>query len=318
MARSLEEIQNDINAALAASKGEWTPELNALVAERNAAEKAVAEGEVELPYKFGTPVGGTSINEYRSGYEKPDYSLGDVEYRASMDRYVKDDPLALLALNEIERLTGGDYGHVIKAVTQREAQTPMEKVFIQDHPYLSGIYGTNLRGFYSPATALSNPTPLPQILVNTTDRIDQFGPAYDRRDVPAKTLPDDPSFFEKLMRIVGVMNEPVPPKKSLSQMREEGSMPTAEGMDYLRRLQGTGKTTRHELDHLGFDVLRALGYDIQPENEDEGYHEHKHYTDALDEDSELGEKGLNYAELARQELIRRRGYAQGGIVSIER
>ena len=56
----------------------------------------------------------------------------------------------------------------------------------------------------------------------------------------------------------------------------------------------------------------------QPENEDEGYHEHKHYTDALDEDSELGEKGLNYAELARQELIRRRGYAQGGIASIRK
>ena len=32
MARSQEEIQNDINAALAASKGEWTSELNALAA----------------------------------------------------------------------------------------------------------------------------------------------------------------------------------------------------------------------------------------------------------------------------------------------
>ena len=62
MARSLEEIQNDINAALAASGGEWTPELNALVAEKKAAEKEVAEGEVELPYKFGTPTGGTSTN----------------------------------------------------------------------------------------------------------------------------------------------------------------------------------------------------------------------------------------------------------------
>jgi hypothetical protein len=120
------------------------------------------------------------------------------------------------------------------------------------------------------------------------------------------------------MRIIGVMDKPVPPKKSLSQLREEGSMPTAADMERLRRDQGTGLTTRHELDHLGFDVLRALGHSVQPENEDEGDHEHEHYTDALDEDSELGEKGLNYAELARQELIRRRGYAQGGIASIRK
>ena len=103
-------------------------------------------------------------------------------------------------------------------------------------------------------------------------------------------------------------------------MREDGSMPTAEGMDYLRRLQGTGLTTRHELDHLGFDVLRALGEDIKSKEPKyyQGDHEHEHYTDALDEDSELGEKGLNYAELARQELKNRRGYAQGGIASIRK
>jgi hypothetical protein len=301
MARSLQEIQNDINAALAASGGEWTPELNALVAERKAAEKEVKPSQTRTL----TPA--------------PAYSLGDVEYRASMDRYVKDDPLALLALNEIERLTGGDYGQVIKAVTQREAQTPVEKALIKDHAYLPGIYDTNLRGIYSPVTSPDNPTGLPQILVNTIDYIDQFGADYDKRNVPAKAPPpDDPSFFERLMRIIGVMDKPVPPKKSLSQLREEGSMPTAADMERLRRDQGTGLTTRHELDHLGFDVLRALGHSVQPENEDEGDHEHEHYTDALDEDSELGEKGLNYAELARQELIRRRGYAQGGIASIRK
>ena len=67
-------------------------------------------------------------------------------------------------------------------------------------------------------------------------------------------------------------------------------------------------------------MLRALGYDIKNEEPKyyQGEHEHKHYTAPLDEKSELGEKGLDYAELARKELKNRRGYAQGGIASIRK
>ena len=313
--------------AFAAARAAGLPEFeyNGKRFTTDLAKETVAEGEVELPYDFGTPVRGTSTNP------APNYSLGDVEYRASMDPFVKDDPMALLALNEIERLTGGDYGQIIKAVTRPDSPFVVDKNFMDYYTKRglnptgkTSIYDTMTRGVYSPVTSKTNPTGLPQILVNTTDWIDKYGAFYDKRDVPDKDAPSSQhpldSFFEKLMRIIGVMDKPAPYKKSLSQMREEGSMPTVEDMDYLRRGQGTGLTTRHELDHLGFDVLRALGHDIKSKEPKyyQGDHEHEHYTDALDEDSELGEEGLNYAELARQELIRRRGYAQGGIASIRK
>tara|TARA_R100001594_G_scaffold1002_1_gene4077 strand:- start:5542 stop:6465 length:924 start_codon:yes stop_codon:yes gene_type:complete len=296
---------------------------------------ARAAGLPEFEYngkRFTTDLAGETKKEVKPSQTRtltpaPDYSLGDVEYRWGIDPSVRDDPLALLALNEIERLTGGDYGQVIKAVTRPDSPFVVDKNFIRDKYTKRGlnptgktsIYDTMTRGVYSPVTSKTNPTGLPQILVNTTDWIDKFGAKYDKRDVPDKDA-DDPSFFERLMRIIGMMDKPVLPKKSLSQLREEGSMPTVEDMDYLRRGQGTGLTTRHELDHFGFDVLRALGHDIKSKEPKyyQGDHEHEHYTDALDEESELGEKGLNYAELARKELIRRRGYAQGGIASIRK
>jgi len=366
MARSLQEIQNDINAAYAASEGKWTSELNALVAEKKAAEK------------------GAKPSQTRTLTPAPDYSLGDVEYRWGIDPYVKDDPLALLALNEIERLTGGDYGQIIKAVTRPNSPFEIEKRVL-DKKGVPSIYGTSWQGFYAPEGTKVNPAGnLPQIAVNTTDFIDEGTPGFfpdayyldtletsvpeniydrlvdaselDKRNIPPKdeltpapqypvSVPDEESFFNKIRSYLAetpagglfgvtkpnqgdeyyVPNMEIPPteKKSLLQKRrEDGSMPTAEDMELLKTIQGTGRTTRHELDHFGFDVLRALGYDIEPENESRGYHEHKHYTDPLDEEPiygyKLGDLGNKYAELARKELKNRRGYAQGGIASIRK
>ena len=112
MARSLQEIQNDINAALAASGGEWTPELNALVAERG------STGGVEEIIEETGPTKEERIQqaaqEYKDNYTNR--SLADVEFRADIDPIISGIPPALLKYQDIERKTGGDVGELIKVI----------------------------------------------------------------------------------------------------------------------------------------------------------------------------------------------------------
>ena len=55
-----------------------------------------------------------------SPFRSKPYSLGDIEYRAEMQKFLKDDFVSQLAMRRIEQLTGGDYGQVLKYILPRK------------------------------------------------------------------------------------------------------------------------------------------------------------------------------------------------------
>ena len=52
-------------------------------------------------------------------------ALGDVEFRADIDKYVNTSPRAILALHDIEKRTGGDYGQLIDFNAFQDADKDM-------------------------------------------------------------------------------------------------------------------------------------------------------------------------------------------------
>jgi len=273
-----------------------------------------------------------------SPYNKP-YSLGDIEYLAYLKNLAQrrvpgeGSSLTELAIDEIERDTGGDFGKTIKMVTSDEAPSKAEKDFVGYMKYLSSvgaaeipddfksIYGTNLRGTFFPKSSderkvYKSKTDEPKILVQDLDKIEKFGAKYDKRDI------DSRNFFEKFKALFGYDRDDF----SLSEEREEGTFPTAEDMEKLKMIQGMERTKGEELDHYAINLLRNLGY-TTPESIDrlgskrtggeEGFlgsiNDLRRGKALSSEDKDTLNK---LQELSAKELKKRRGYKQGGLVAM--
>ena len=76
--------------------------------------------------------------------------LGDVEFRADIDKYVNTSPRAILALHDIEKRTGGDYGQLIDFNAFQDADKGMGEhgnlgsynwrpIGVLNNEYLQGI-----------------------------------------------------------------------------------------------------------------------------------------------------------------------------------
>jgi len=272
-----------------------------------------------------------------SPYNKP-YSLGDVEYLAFLKNLARrrvpgeGSSLTELAIDDIERETGGDFGKYIQMVTSDKAPSKAEKDFVGYMKYLSSvgaaeipddfksIYGTNLRGTFFPKSSderkvYKSKTDEPQILVQDLDKIEKFGAKYDKRDI------DSRSFFEKLKEIFGIERD-----FDLEKERMEGDFPTKEEMEKLKMMQGMERTKGEELDHYAINLLRNLGYKT-PEAIDrlgskrtggeEGFlgsiNDLRRGKALSSEDKDTLNK---LQELAAKELKKRRGYKQGGLVAM--
>ena len=248
-------------------------------------------------------------------YSNP-YSLGDVEYLAYLRNIAGDSKKTELAIDDIERETRGDFGKVIKEITE-EGQLP-EK-------YLKGyskkkFYGTTRRGAFYPKQEGIDRT----ILVNRTDYRDKFGAKYDKRDI------DSRSFFEKLKGIFGYGRDDF----NLKEEIEKGTSPTKEAMELLQQHQGAETTTRHELDHYFFDLMRRLGYKFPDKDLADPKKDYEEAfvtdTDRVLPKEKFGEgKNPKYylpeyynkinkllEEMADKELKKRRGYKEGGLLEM--
>ena len=244
-------------------------------------------------------------------YSNP-YSLGDVEYLAYLRNIAGDSKKTELAIDDIERETRGDFGKVIKELTGK-GQIP-ENINTRMR------YGKSVRGAFLPKQKNIDRT----ILVNRTDYRDKFGAKYDKRDI------DSRSFFEKLKGMFGYGRDDF----NLKEEIEKGTFPTKEAMELLQQHQGAETTTRHELDHYFFDLMRRLGYKFPDKDLADPK---KDYEEAFVTDTDRvlpkekfgeGKKPKYYLpeyynkinklleEMADKELKNRRGYKQGGLVDM--
>jgi len=76
--------------------------------------------ELRVPAPLAKPLELMTIDEKKAMVENYKRTvpyhhrgLGDVEFRADIDKYVNTSPRAILALHDIEKRTGGDYGQLI-------------------------------------------------------------------------------------------------------------------------------------------------------------------------------------------------------------
>ena len=268
-------------------------------------------------------------------YNKP-YSLGDIEYLAflknlAQKRIPGGSKLTELAIDDIERETGGDFGKYIQMVTSRAAPSRAEQDFVE---YLkkvgimpqsmSSIYGTNYRGAFFPKASdkrkvYKSQTEEPQILVQDLDQYEIQGEKYNKSDI------DSRDFFEKLKGIFGYSRDDF----SLAEEREKGTFPTDEEMKMIKRLQGMATTKGEELDHYAIHLLRNLGYETpesidrlgdKGEGGEEGYLGEINkllYSKNKDELSKKDRNTLKELEkIAGKELKKRRGYKEGGVVNM--
>ena len=244
-------------------------------------------------------------------YNKP-YSLGDVEYLAYLKNLAKGSKKTELAIDEIERETRGDFGKVIKELTGK-GQIP-ENINTRMR------YGKSVRGAFLPKQKNIDRT----ILVNLTDYRDMYGSKYDKRDKDSRT------FMEKLKGLFGYSRDDF----DLEEERAKGTFPTKEAMDLLQEHQEAEMTTRHELDHYFFDLMRRLGYKFPDKDLDDPK---KGFEEAFvtDTDNVLPKEKFGYGtgakyylpeyynkinelleEMADKELKKRRGFKEGGVVNM--
>ena len=283
-------------------------------------------------------------------YNKP-YSLGDVEYRAEMQKYLKDDPTAQIAMRRIEQLTGGDYGQVIKYILPRkegvdksESEQRLEdvlrKVFSKRGQKLKSASGTNLAGLYLPRESqkvdytgpVSQSETLPEIFVQRPNVFDQkvIDSMLTNRlaeDVEKESLKVGkdfkPGYFERLLEKLGIKDV----DRSLERRREEGTMPTEEDIKQAKETMPFERTTRHELDHFGLDLLRALGYKLPYIDNVSKEEQFVGMLDELleapgykNEPSKVTKFGYELKDqidaMAKDALKKERGYKQGGLVAM--
>ena len=296
------------------------------------------------------------------GGSKP-YSLGDVEYRADMQKYLKDDPTAQLAMRRIEQLTGGDYGQAIKYILPRkegveksESEQRLEDVLRgvlgKRGDKLKSASGTNLAGLYLPKESqkgdysgpVSQSETLPEIFVQRPDVFDQEvidamhtkdGVTRDVKvlksilaeDVEKESLKVgkdfEPGYFERLLEKLGIKDV----DRSLERRREEGTMPTEEDMKQAKETMSFEKTTRHELDHFGLDLLRALGYELPYVDNVRKEEQFVGMLDKILEAPGYKDEPSSYTKfsydikdqidaIAKDALKKERGYNMGGLVAM--
>jgi|TARA_X000001036_G_scaffold413950_1_gene428718 hypothetical protein len=285
-----------------------------------------------------------------SPYNKP-YSLGDIEYRAEMQKFLKDDFVSRLAMRRIEQLTGGDYGQVLKYILPRkkgveksDSEKRLDKL-LRDAIGARSASGTNVRGLYVPTESAlrdysgvrsKDPT-LPEIFVQRPNVFDQeiidtnegkFAQNIYADDVEKEALKVGkdfkPGYFESFLEKLGIKDV----DRSLKRRIEEGTMPTEEDIKEAKETMPFEKTARHELGHFGLDLLRALGYKLPERVKDlQGEERYMHLLDR-----NLKMPGYKYNPpnltkhgkslisqidaMAKDALTKERGYKQGGLVAM--
>ena len=285
-----------------------------------------------------------------SPYNKP-YSLGDIEYRAEMQKFLKDDFVSRLAMRRIEQLTGGDYGQVLKYILPRkkgveksDSEKRLDKL-LRDAIGARSASGTNVRGLYVPKESqkgnytgpVSQSKTLPEIFVQRPNVFDQeiidtnegkFAQNIYADDVEKEALKVGkdfkPGYFESLLEKLGIKDV----DRSLKRRIEEGTMPTEEDIKEAKETMPFEKTARHELGHFGLDLLRALGYKLPERVKDiRGEEEYMHLLDKNlkmpgykydpPDLTEYGKNLINQIDaMAKDALTKERGYKQGGLVAM--
>ena len=227
-----------------------------------------------------------------SPFRSKPYSLGDIEYRAEMQKYLEGDHVSQLAMRRIEELTGGDYGQVLKYILPRkdgveksDSEKRLEEIFknilARRGEKLKGpVSRTSAGGIYLPTEEqkgdsykgqVSQSKTLPEIFVQRPDVLKQeildtnygkFAQNIYSDDVEKEALKIGkdfkPGYFESLLEKLGIKDV----DRSLERRREEGTMPTGEDIKEAKETMPFEKTARHELGHFGLDLLRALGYKL--------------------------------------------------------
>jgi hypothetical protein len=286
-----------------------------------------------------------------SPFRSKPYSLGDIEYRAEMQKFLKNDFVSQLAMRRIEQLTGGDYGQVLKYILPRKkgveksgSEKRLDKL-LRDAVGARSASGTNVRGLYVPKESqkgnytgpVSQSKTLPEIFVQRPDVLKQeiidtnqgkFVQNIYADDVEKEALKIGkdfkPGYFESLLEKLGIKDV----DRSLERRREEGTMPTKEDMKEAKETMSFEKTARHELGHFGLDLLRALGYKLPERVKDlQGEEE---YMRLLDRNlkmpgykydppdlTEYGKNLINQIDaMTKDALKKERGYKQGGLVAM--
>ena len=245
-----------------------------------------------------------------SPFRSKPYSLGDIEYRAEMQKYLEGDHASQLAMRRIEQLTGGDYGQVLKYILPRKdgvekssSEKRLEEIFknilAKRGEVLEGPTSrTNVGGIYLPTEKqkgdsykgqVSQSKTLPEIFAQRQDVLKQeiidtnlgkFAQNIYSDDVEKEALKVGkdfkPGYFESLLEKLGIKKV----DRSLERRREEGTMPTEEDMKEAKETMPFEKTARHEIGHFGLDLLRALGYKLPERVKDlEGEEEYMHLLD---------------------------------------
>ena len=289
-----------------------------------------------------------------SPFRSKPYSLGDVEYRADMQKFLEDDFVSQLAMRRIEQLTGGDYGQVIKYILPRKEgvdKSESEKRFQEvienalGRDIKSTVSRTNVGGAYLPTEKLkgkhkgqvSKSKTLPEIFVQRPDVFDQevidtnqgkfLSNIYaDEVEKEALKIGKDfkPGYFERLLEKLGIKDV----DRSLERRREEDTMPTEEDIKQAKETMPLEKTTRHELGHFGLDLLRALGYKLPEDVETlKGEERYMHLLDRnlklpgyKYDPPRLTEYGKSLIkeidDMAKDALKKERGYNMGGLVAM--
>ena len=256
-----------------------------------------------------------------SPFRSKPYSLGDVEYRAEMQKYLKDDPTAQLAMRRILRNVLGKRGKELKSAS-----------------------GTNLAGLYLPRESdkgdytgpLSQSETLPEIFVQRPDVFDQEIIDTNKGKFLKNIYADDaekeatkegkdfkPGYFERLLEKLGIKDV----DRSLERRREEGTMPTKEDMKQAKETMPFEKTTRHELDHFGLDLLRALGYELPYVDSVRKEEQFVGMLDKILEAPGYKSEPSSYTKfsydikdqidaMAKDALKKERGYNMGGLVAM--
>ena len=291
-----------------------------------------------------------------SPFRSKPYSLGDVEYRAEMQKYLKDDPTAQLAMRRIEQLTGGDYGQVIKYILPRKEGVPKSKSekrldeVVQNYfkDSKASALETNLKGLYLPTEKmkgsykgqLSKSSTLPEIFIQQPEIYKQEIVEGMSKGKPTKAVKTtfakqalkeatkegtkfEPGYFERLLERLGIKDV----DRSLERRRKEGTMPTKEDMQEAKEIMPFEQTTRHELDHFGLDLLRALGYKLPYIDTTKKEEQFVGMLDSIleapgykNEPSEATKFGYDLKDqidaMAREALKKERGYKMGGLVAM--
>lgn len=105
---------------------------------------ARAAGLPEFEYdgkRFTTDLAGETkkeVIEETVDLPAPDYSLGDVEFRADIDPIISGIPPALLKYQDIEKETGGDVGELIKVILGED--DPNNPGMFSDLGFILGQY----------------------------------------------------------------------------------------------------------------------------------------------------------------------------------